>query len=341
LGEADFDNRIAKGGNIVTSTRRQILYVAAGAAVLLAAPGTAAAPSWPARPVRLIVGFAPGGATDIVARIIAQWLSERLGQQVIVENRTGAGSNIAAQAAISSPPDGYTLLVATGSNAVNATFYDALPFDFVRDTAAVAGLVSYPLVLVVNPSVPAGTVAEFIGYAKANAGKIGMASYGTGSTGHMAGELFKAMTGLDMVHVPYRGEAPAMADIIGGQVQMMFATGPGSIEHIKSGRLRALAVSTATRWDHLPLVPPLGETVAGYEAMSWSGIVAPRGTPPQLTERLSAEIAAGLANHDIKARLEEIGATPMIAAPAEFASIIADETRKWANVVKRSGAKGE
>jgi tripartite-type tricarboxylate transporter receptor subunit TctC len=330
-----------KGGDIMAPTRRQILQLTAGAAALAAAPGTAAAHGWPERPLRLIVGFAPGGVTDIVARIIAHWLSERLGQQVIVDNRTGAGSNIAAQAAISSPPDGYTLLMATGSNAVNTTFYDALPFDFVKDTAAVAGLVSYPLVIVVNPAVPAADVAEFIGYAKANAGRIGMASYGTGSTGHMAGELFKAMTGLDVVHVPYRGEAPAMADIIGGQVEMMFATGPGAIEHIKSGRLRALAVTTATRWDHLPLVPPLGETVAGYEVTSWSGVVAPRGTPPQLIDRLSAEIDAGLANPDIKARLNEIGATPMIAGPAEFAGFIADETRKWAKVVKRSGAKAE
>lgn len=323
------------------STRRQILHLAAGGTALVAVSGSAAAPDWPARPVRLIVGFAAGGVTDIVARIIGQWLSERLGQQVVVENRTGAGSNIATQAVISSPPDGYTMLVATGSNAVNATYYDALPFNFLNDTAAVAGLVSYPLVIVVNPSVPADTVTQFIGYARANAGKISMASYGTGSTGHMAGELFKTMTHVDMVHVPYRGEAPAMADIIGGQVQMMFATGPGAMEHIKSGRLRALGVSTATRWEHLPLVPAVSETVAGYEATSWSGIVAPRGTPPQCIERLSAEVDAGLANPVVKARLTEIGAAPMIAGPAVFAKLMADETRKWAKVVKLSGAKAQ
>jgi tripartite-type tricarboxylate transporter receptor subunit TctC len=254
--------------------RRKFLHLVAGAGALSAVPWIARAQYYPTRPVRLIVGFPPGGATDIVARIVGQWLSERLGQQVIVENRTGGGSNIAAQAAISSLADGHTLLVATGSNAVNATFYDALPFNFLKDTAAVAGLVSYPLAMVVNPSVPANTVAEFIDYAKTNAGKIIMASYGTGTTGHLAGELFKAMTGLDMIHVPYRGEALALTDMIGGRVQMMFGTPPGSIEHIKSGRVRALAVGTASRWDGLPYVPTIGETVAGYEAISWSGVVA-------------------------------------------------------------------
>jgi tripartite-type tricarboxylate transporter receptor subunit TctC len=321
--------------------RRVFLDLAVGAAVLCAAPRIAMTQAYPTRPVRLIVGFAPGGATDIVARIMGQWLSERLGRQVIIENRTGASSNIAAQVAISSPADGYTLLVASGSNAVNATFYDALPFDFLRDTAAIAGLVSYPLVMVVNPSVPAGTVAEFIGYAKANPGKMVMASYGTGSTGHLAGELFKTMTGLSMIHVPYRGEALAITDMIGGQVQMMFATAPGSLEHIKSGRLRALAVGTATRWDRLPSVPTIGETVPGYEAISWAGVVAPKGTPPQVIERLSAEINAGLANPGIKARINEIGATPMIVGPAGFGKLIADETDKWGKVVRLSGAKPE
>jgi tripartite-type tricarboxylate transporter receptor subunit TctC len=231
--------------------------------------------------------------------------------------------------------------VATGSNAVNATFYDALPFNFLKDAAAVAGLVSYPLVMVVNPSVPANTVAEFIDYAKTNAGKIIMASYGTGTTGHLAGELFKAMTGLDMIHVPYRGEALALTDMISGRVQMMFGTPPGSIEHIKSGRVRALAVGTASRWDGLPYVPTIGETVAGYEAISWSGVVAPRGTPPQVIERLSTEINAGLASPSIKMRLNEIGATPMIVGPADFGRLIADETAKWGKVVKLSGAKPE
>jgi tripartite-type tricarboxylate transporter receptor subunit TctC len=321
--------------------RRNFFHLAAGAAALPAMSRIAGAETYPTRPVRLIVGFPPGGATDIVARIVGQSLSERLGQQVIVENRAGGGSNIAAQAAISSPSDGYTLLLATGSNAVNATFYDALPFNFLRDTMPVAGLVSYPLLMVVNPSVPASTVAEFIVYAKTNAGKIIMASYGAGTTGHLAGELFKAMTGLDMVHVPYRGEAPALTDMIGGQVEMMFASAPGSIEYIKSGRLRALAVGTATRWDGLAHVPTISETVPGYEAISWSGIVAPRGTPPQVIERLSGEINAGLASPSVKARFGEIGATPMILGPAEFGRLIADETDKWGKVVKLSGAKPE
>jgi tripartite-type tricarboxylate transporter receptor subunit TctC len=321
--------------------RRQFLHLAAGAGVLSAAPWIACAQSWPARPVRLLVGFAPGGVTDIVARIMGQWLSERIGQQIIIENRTGASSNIAAQAAITSPADGYTLFVATGSNAVNATFYDALPFNFMRDTAAIAGLVSYPLIIVVNPSVPANTVAEFIGYAKASAGKVIMASYGTGSTGHLAGELFKAMAGIDMIHVPYRGESPAMTDMIGGQTHMMFATGPASIEHIESGRLRALAVSPAARWTRLPRLPTVGETVPGFEAVSWSGIVAPKGTPPHILEKLSAEINAGLSDPGIKARLNGIGAAPMILTPADFARFIADETDKWGKMVRLSGAKAE
>jgi tripartite-type tricarboxylate transporter receptor subunit TctC len=321
--------------------RRRFLHLAIGAAALPAAPGTVAAQAWPTRPLRLIVGFTPGGVTDIVSRIAAQWLSERLGQQVVVENRTGAASNIAAQAVIGSPADGYTLLAATGSNAVNATFYDALPFNFLRDTAAVAGLVSYPLVMVVNPSVPAMTVAEFIGYAHTNAGRLVMASYGTGSTGHLAGELFKTMAGLDMVHVPYRGEAPAMTDMIGGQVHMMFATGPGAIEHVRSGRLRALAVSPAARWDLLPDVPTIAETLAGYEAFSWTGIAAPRGTPPPVIGRLAAEIEAGLADPSVKARLAVIGAAPLILGSAAFARFMAEETDKWGKVVKRAGTKAE
>lgn len=321
--------------------RRRFLCLAVGTATISAAPWIARAQVYPTRPVRWIVGFPPGGASDIVTRIVGQWLSERLGQQVIVENRAGGGSNIAAQAAINSPADGYTLLLATGSNAVNATFYDALPFNFLKDTVPIAGLVSYPLVMVVNPALPASTVAEFIVYGKTNAGKIIMASYGTGTTGHLAGELFQAMTGLSMVHVPYRGEAPALTDMIGGQVQMMFSSPPGSIEHIRSGRLRALAVGTATRWDRLPYVPTISETVPGYEAISWLGIVAPRGTPPQVIERLSAEINAGLANPIIKARLNEMGATPMIVRPEDFGRLIADETEKWGKVVKLSGAKAE
>jgi tripartite-type tricarboxylate transporter receptor subunit TctC len=319
--------------------RRQFLHLAAGAVALPTISRIASAQTYPTRPVRLIVGFAPGGVTDIVARIMGQWLSVRLGQQVIIENRTGGGSNIAAQAAINSPADGYTLLMATGSNAVNATFYDTLPFNFLRDIAPVAGLVSYPLVMVVNPSVPAQSVAEFVAYAKANPGKVIMASYGTGTTGHLASELFKAMAGVNMIHVPYRGEAPALTDMIGGQVQMMFATAPGSIEHIKSEKLRSLAVSTATRWEQLPNIPTISETVPGYEASSWSGIGVPKGAPLEIIEKLSREIDAGLANPSIKARLFEVGTTPMIFSPADFGKLMAEETEKWGKVVKLSGAK--
>jgi tripartite-type tricarboxylate transporter receptor subunit TctC len=260
---------------------------------------------------------------------------------VVIENRTGGGSNIAAQTAINSPADGYTLLLATGSNAVNAVFYDPLPFDFLRDIAPVAGLVSYPLVMVVNPSIPAKTVAEFILYAKASGRAISMASPGVGTTDHLAGELFKAMAGINLVPVPYRGEAPALTDTISGQVQTMFVSAPGSIEHIKTGKLRALAVSTATRWEKFPDIPTVGETVPGYEANSWIGIGAPRGTPRDIVDSLSREIDAGLANPGIKGRLAELGAMPMILSPAGFGKLIANETEKWGKVVKLSGAKPE
>jgi tripartite-type tricarboxylate transporter receptor subunit TctC len=290
--------------------------------------------------VRLIVGFAPGGFTDIVARIMGQWLSEQLGQPVIIENRTGGTGNIAAQAAINSPADGYTLLLAGASNAINASFYERLPFNFLRDIAPVAGLVSWPLLMVVSPSVPARTVDEFIGYAKANPGKINMASGGVGGSNHLAGELFQAMTGINMVHVPYRGgEAPALTDMIGGQVQVMFVGGPGSIEHIKSGKLRALAVSSATRWEKLPDIPPIAETVRGYEVNSWLGIGAPRATSPAVIDKLSYEINAGLANPNIKARLSEVGATPLIVSPADFGKLIADETQKWGKVIRAANIK--
>jgi tripartite-type tricarboxylate transporter receptor subunit TctC len=325
-------------------SRRQVLPLVMSAAVLAAAPQVATAQdlpveTWPTRPIRLLVGFVPGGVSDAVARIIAQWLSERLGEQVAVETRSGAGSNIAAQVAIGSPADGYTLLMATGSNAVNATFYDALPFNFLRDTDPVAGLIHYPLVMVVHPSVPAGTVAEFIDHAKA--GKLVMASFGTGSAGHLAGELFKAITGVDMVHVPYDGEGPAMADVMDGKAQMMFASVPGAIEHINAGRLRALGVGSPARWHRLPRVPAVAETLPGFEARTWAGIVAPQGTPPYIIERLSAEIDAGLADPDVRARLGDIGAAPMILGPADFGRFIADETEKWGRVVRLAGVKAE
>jgi tripartite-type tricarboxylate transporter receptor subunit TctC len=321
--------------------RRQFLDLAAGCVAMPAVSRIAFAQTYPARPVRLIVGFAPGGVTDIVARIMGRWLSERLGHQIIIENRTGGGSNIAAQAVINSPPDGYTLFLVTGSNAVNSTFYVSLPFDFLKDIAPIAGLVSYPLLMVVNPSVPATTVAQFVAFAKVSSGGVSMASAGVGTTNHLAGELFKAMAGLKIVHVPYRGLAPAINDLIGGQVQMMFSTPPESTEHIKSGKLRLLAVSTSTRWEQLPDVPIVGETLPGYEASSWSGIGGPKGAPPEVIDKLAREINAGLTNPVIKARLAEVGTTPMSLGPADFGKLIADETEKWGKVIKFAGIKAE
>jgi tripartite-type tricarboxylate transporter receptor subunit TctC len=319
--------------------RRTILHLLIGAGTLSRGARFAHAQSYPTRPIRLVVGFAPGGATDIVARLTGQRLSERLGQQVVVENRTGGGSNIATQAVISAPPDGYPVLMVTGSNAVNATFYDALPFDFLRDIAPVAGLVKYPLVMVVNPSVPARDVREYIGYAKALNGKATIASFGAGTTGHLASELFKTMAGIKAVHIPYRGEALALTDMIGGQVQMMLATSPGVVEHIKAGRLRALAVTTAVRWAQLPDLPTIAETVSGFEAMSWSGLGVPRHTPPQIIERLSREVNAALTDPGFEARLSEVSVAPLIAGSAAFGRLVEDETEKWGRVVRLSGAK--
>jgi len=270
---------------------------------------------------------------------MGRWLSERLGQPLIIENKPGAGTNIAVQAVVNSPPDGYTLLFVTTSSATNATLYDTLPFVFLRDIAPVAGLVRLPLVMQVNPSVPAKTVAEFIAHAMANPGKINMASTGVGTSVHLAGELFKVMTGINMVHVPYRGGAPALTDMISGQVQVMFADLPSSLAHIQSGALRALAVTTATRSGSLPHVPTVGETLAGYEASSWYGIGAPMGTPLETIELLNREINAGLANPGIKVKLAEAGTTPMPFTPAEFGAHVAAETEKWAKVVKFAGAK--
>jgi tripartite-type tricarboxylate transporter receptor subunit TctC len=321
--------------------RRRFLQSAGAAMTAPVLPRMAAALDYPTQSIRLVVGFAPGGATDLIARIVAQRVSERLGQQIVVENKTGAGSNIAAQAVVSAAPDGYTLLVATGSNAVNATFYENLPFSFVRDIAPVSGLVSYPLVMIVNPSLPAATLGTFIAYARANPGKINMASYGTGTTGHLAGELFKVMTGIEMVHVPYRGEAPAMTDMIGGRVQMMLSTPPGSQEHIRAGKLRPLAVTSARRWDQLPDVPAVGELVPGYEATSWSGIAAPRGTPGEVVDRLNRDFNAVLTSPALKARLSELGTAPLILSPAAFGKLVADETEKWGKVVKLSGVRPE
>lgn len=304
-------------------------------------PRLAIALDYPTKPLRLVVGFAAGGLTDTIARIIGQWLSDRLGQQVIVENKTGGGTNIATQSVVTSPPDGYTLLLVTSSNPVNTTFYDRLPFNFQQDIVPVAGVASFPLVMVVNPSVPARTVSEFIDYAKANPGKVTMASFGTGTSSHLLGELIKSTAGVNMVHVPYRGEAPALIDLIAGQVQVMFATVSSSMEHIRAGKLRALAVSTATRWNGLPETPTLGETFPGLEANSWYGIGAAKGTSQEIIAKLSREIDAGLTNSAIKARLAELNTTPMILTSDELGALIATDTQKWGKVIRAANIKAD
>jgi tripartite-type tricarboxylate transporter receptor subunit TctC len=321
--------------------RRNFLQLAAGAAALPAVSRFAWAQAYPSRPVRLIVGFAPGGATDIMARLIGQWLSERLGQQFIVENRPGAASNVATEAVVNAPPDGYTLLVATSVNAINATLYEKLNFNLIRDVAPVASIHREPFVMEVNPSVPVKTVPEFIAHAKANPGKINMASAGIGSGNHIAGELFKMMTGVNLVHVPYRGAGPALVDLLGGQVQVMFATMSSSIEYVRGGKLRALAVTTATRSPVLPDIPTVAEFVPGYESSFWSGVGAPKNTPPGIVDKLNREINAALADPKFKARLADLGGTALSGSPADFRKFIADETEKWAKVVKFAGLKPE
>jgi tripartite-type tricarboxylate transporter receptor subunit TctC len=319
--------------------RRQFLHLAAGAAALPGLSRIARAQAYPTRPVRIVVGFAAGGPLDMVARIMGQWLSERLGQQFIVENRPGASRNIGTEAVVRAPPDGYTLLLATATNAINATLYDKLNFNFIRDIAPVAGIMRVPLVMEVNSSFPAKTVPEFIAYAKANPGKINMASGGNGTGNHVAGELFNTMTGISMVHVPYRGSAPALTDLIGGQVQVMFDGIPSSIEFIRAGKLRPLAVTTGLRLEVLPNIPTVGEIVPGYEASGWFGVGAPRNTPPEIVDKLNSQINAGLTEPTIKARLADLGAMVLVGSPADFGKLIADETEKWAKVVKFSGAK--
>jgi tripartite-type tricarboxylate transporter receptor subunit TctC len=321
--------------------RRQFLHLAAGAAALPALSRIARAQVYPSRPVRWIVSFAAGGPNDIVARIIGQYLSERFGQQFLIENKVGAAGNIGMAAVLSSPPDGYTIGFVAPNNAINATLYDKLPFDFVRDSVPVAGTMLLTNVMVVHPSFPAKTVAEFITYAKANPGKINMASGGSGTSVHMSGELFKAMTGINMQHVPYRGTAIAMQDLLTNRVQVMFDNLPGSVEHIKAGALRALGVTAAKRADTIPDVPTIGETVPGYEAVVWYGIVAPKGTPPEIVDALTAAVNAVLADPKLKARLAELGGVPMPMTPAGFGEFIVRETEKWAKVVKFSGAKPE
>jgi tripartite-type tricarboxylate transporter receptor subunit TctC len=318
--------------------RRQFLQVAGTAVTALALPRLAMALDYPSQSVRLIVRFAAGGPDDIVARLMGQWLSERLGQQFVIENRPGAGGNIGTEAVVRAPADGYTLLLSNSVNAINATLYDKLSFNFIRDIAPVAGINRLPVVMVVNSSFPTKTVPEFIAFAKANPDKINMASAGNGSTGHVAGELFKMLTGTDMVHVPYgKGAAPALLDLLGGQVQVFFGFESGAIEHIKAGKLRALAVTTATRSAALPEVPTVGEFVPGYEASGWQGVGAPKNTPVDIINKLNHEINAALADPKMKARLSDLGGIPMPMTPAEFGQFIADDTEKWGKVIKFAG----
>jgi tripartite-type tricarboxylate transporter receptor subunit TctC len=320
-------------------SRRRFLYLAAGAGVLPLLARIARAETYPSRPVRIVVGFPPGGASDITARLIGQWLSERLGQQFIVENRPGAGTNIATEAVTKASADGYTLLLVSVANTVNASLYEGLNFDFIRDIAPVAGLIRGPLVLVLHPSVPATTLPEFIAYAKAHPGLINMASAGNGTPGHMSGELFKLSTGLDLVHVPYRGAAPALTDLLAGQVQVLFDNLPTSLEYIRAGKLRPLAVTTATRSDALPDLPTVSEFVPGYEVSSWFGVGVPRNTPAEIVDKLNSEINAGLADPKVQARIAGMSSVPLPLTSAAFGQLIADETDKWAKVVKFSGAK--
>jgi tripartite-type tricarboxylate transporter receptor subunit TctC len=318
--------------------RRKFLHLAAGAAVLPDLPRIAGAQTYPSRPVRLIAGFPPGGVVDVFARLIGQWLSDRLGQPIIIENRAGAGGNLATEAAVKAPPDGYTLLMIGSNNAWNVTLYDNLSFNFIRDIVPVASIYRGPAVLVVHPSFPPKSVPELIAYAKTNPGKISMASGGVGSTQHVYGELWM-MTGVDMLHVPYRGGGPALTDLLAGQVQVMFDTLATSIEHIRAGKLRALAVTSATRAEVLPNIPTIGDFVPGYEGTGWQGIGAPRNTPTEIIDKLNREICAGLADPRMKARITDFGYTVFASSPADFGTFIAAYTEKWAKVIKFSGAK--
>jgi tripartite-type tricarboxylate transporter receptor subunit TctC len=321
--------------------RRQFLHFAAGAAALPAVSRLASAQAYPTRPVRLIAATAAGSAPDVVARLIGQWLSERLGQQFVVENRPGAGTSIGTEAVVRANPDGYTLLLANTAMAINAALYDKLNFVFVRDIAPIAGIIRTPLVMVVNPSVPARTVAEFIAYAKANPGKVNMASPGNGTGPHVTGELFNLMTGANMTHVPYRGETPALTDLLGGQVQVMFPGTAAMVESIKAGKLRALAVTTATRWEGLPDVPTMAETVPGFEAIAWTGLGAPKDTPAEIIDRLNKGVNAGLADPKMTARLAGLGGTVLLGSPADFGKLITDDTEKWAKVIRAANIKPE
>lgn len=319
--------------------RRQFLHLAAGAVALPAVSQIAMAQTYPTRPVHIIVPFPAGGPTDILARLMGQWLSERLGQPFVIENRPGAGGNIGTEAVVRASPDGYTLLLVGAFNAINATLYEKLNFNFIRDIAPVGSIMRAVYVMEVNPSVPAKTVPEFIAYAKANPGKLNMASAGNGTPQHVSGELFKMMAGINMTHVPYRGSAPALTDLLGGHVQVMFDNMTSSLEYIRAGKLRPLAVTTATRSVALPDIPTVGDFVPGFEASAQFGLGAPRNTPVDVIEKLNKEINAGLADPKIKARLADFGGTVLALSPADFGKLIADETEKWGKVVKFSGAK--
>ena len=328
-------------GTVMKLPRRNFLHLAAGAAALPSVSCFAWAQAYPTRPVRIIVPFTPAGSTDIVARLMGQWLSERLGQQFVIENRPGSGGNIGTETVVRASADGYTLLMVGGWNAINATLYDKLSFNFIRDIAPVAGINREPYVIAVHPSVPAKSVLEFIAYAKANPGKVSMASAGIGTPGHVSGELFKMMAGVNMVHVPYRGAAPALADLLAGQVQVGFTTIGAEIEHIRTGKLRALAVTTATRSEALPDLPTVGEFVRGYETSNWFGVGAPKATPAEIVDKLNKEINAALADPKMQARLADFGGTPLIVSPADFGKLIADETEKWAKVIRAANIKAE
>jgi tripartite-type tricarboxylate transporter receptor subunit TctC len=321
--------------------RRKFLHMAAGAAALPAASRMAWAQAYPTKLVRIVVGFAPGSAPDVVMRLMGQWLSERLSQPFIIENRPGAGGNLATEAVVRAPADGYTLLSVGPSDAINASLYDKLNFNFLRDIAPVAGIIRVSNVMLVHPSFPAKTVPEFIAYAKANPGKLNFASAGNGSPNHVAGELFKMMADIDMIHVPYRGGGQVMTDLIAGQVQVSFIAPVVSIEHIRTGKLRALAVTTATRSETLPDIPTIGDFVPGYEVSVWLGVGAPKGTPAEIVDKLNREINAALADPKMKARLADLGGTVLPGSPADFSKLIADETEKWAKVIRANNIKPE
>jgi tripartite-type tricarboxylate transporter receptor subunit TctC len=321
--------------------RRQFLHLVAGAAALPAVSRTAWAQAYPTRPVRIIAPTGPSGAPDIVARLIGPFLAERFGEQFVVENRPGSGNNIGTEAVVRASPDGYTLLVVTSSNAINATLYDKLNFNFLRDIAAVAGIISLPFVMVVNPSVPAKTVPQLIAHAKANPGKISFGSPGIGTPGHVSGELFKMMAGVEMVHIPYRGGGAVMSDLLGGQVQVLFGTTSLTVEQVRAGKLRALAVTGATRWEGLPDIPTVGDFISGYEASSIFGLGVPKKTPVEIIDRLNKEVNAGLDDPQLKARLIDLGGTLLAGSPAEFGKLIADDTEKWGKVIRAANIKAQ